>query len=163
MEANISPTREGEKSHHYYHHHSDLACQDWGRGRGRDPCHATCERCHLSLSEGKSTARHSSVVVTPRTHGVCYIHIIVYALTEALGFLLNCIPDEKQNMHCIVGRLHPTFGCAFCKYLCLSGRLEEWSFGRAAFTARENTKPLQRPTARHKVQICLSRTQARKG
>ena len=39
LEANISPTREGEKSHHYFHHHFDLACQDWGRTRGRDPCH----------------------------------------------------------------------------------------------------------------------------
>ena len=107
---------------------------------------ATCERRHLSLSDGKSTARRSSVVATPRTHGVCYIHIIVYALTEALGFLLNCIPDEKQNMHCIVGRLHPTFGCAFCKYLCLSGRLEELRLPRA------RTRNLSKGLPRHKVQ-----------
>ena len=57
---------------------------------------ATCERGHLSLSEGKSTARYSSVVVTSRTHGVCYVHIM-YALTEAFSqHALYCWPATSH-------------------------------------------------------------------
>ena len=63
---------------------------------------ATCERGHLSLSEGKSTARYSSVVATSRTHGVCYVHIM-YALTEAFSqHALYCWPATSHIWMCFL-------------------------------------------------------------